>query len=197
MDLMLDTFLKPWVDAFVKTSRENKGDESRSAIGMLVSSLGRMLRMRGVFRRRARLPVIFFIITSFHFSVAVMFGLYPYLVRTTKWDGFYMLAGLAVFAHWMLCMGECLVSWVEKKLFYEEYTMGAAPLHHWFMDAMPVWKGLSVVALFVTSWCLATACVMLRNIEMDGCGVRMAAQFGDIVTIKMASHMFWGPSPCS
>lgn len=138
---------------------------------------------RGTLQRRAEVhlrPVFYFVIL-FHTVFTVLMLVYPIVVKTREYDGVYFaIAGLTMM-HWVVFKGECIVGWVEKRLFYEDYYMGKAPRQMWFMDAFAPWVGLALLMIIIIGMYASFTFVMCRNLNLNlrraasGCSTTMQA----------------------
>lgn len=124
---------------------------------------------RGTLQRRAGVhlrPLLYFVIL-FHTVFTVLMLVYPIVVKTREYDGVYIGIAVLTMMHWVVLKGECIVGWLEKRLFYEEYYMGQAPRQAWFMDAFPPWVGLALLMIIIIGMYASFTFVMCRNLNLN------------------------------
>jgi hypothetical protein len=99
---------------------------------------------------RKCLPLSLWPLVAVHTLVLVGTIVYPYVVPAKRgWDVYFIVYILAVFLHWCMLCGECVLSYIEKKLFYESYELGTAPHLQWFVDNAS-WQLTLVIAVVGT-----------------------------------------------
>lgn len=137
-----------------------------------------VVRSKGTFVKRAQVPIVFYAVALVHLAGVIAIGLYPLLVRTRRHDGWWVVALMLIWVHWMLLYGECFMSWLEKKLYYRAYKLGQEPAHSWCVDAFaprPVMAGVLVmVAVYAASFCTVAA----RNVSASTCHGGLGVDFG-------------------
>ena len=119
---------------------------------------------------RENTPIAFHVVSWFHFALVVFCVAFPLLFsRDRDLDLVYLSFVTLVVAHWFLLCGECVLSYLEKKLFFETYDLGSVrELHlHWFAEALS-WQ---FYVVFLLSSLLgiysAVTAVVLRNFSLD------------------------------
>ena len=133
-----------------------------------------------------------FAVTALHAAIAVTMTLYPFLVTTNAYDGFYLIAALAVVMQWALLGGECFLSYFEKRLCYGDcyHRCGLAPFHQWWHDGMTDEAVGGARATFAIAIVASAVAVAVRNTtRMDSgtpCGARIAVRFGPTWSIAIA-----------
>lgn len=143
---------------------------------------------RGRFQRRAQPPIALHAVTCLHIAISLSIILYPFLAPKT-YDGIFLVTLLAVGLHWMLFKGECILSYVEKRMFYSDYNMGDAPVHQWWCDQLSIGAVLTVIWVFMLGVNISIMLVLLRNITLRGDGLSFALSFGKRRTIWAAFTM--------
>jgi hypothetical protein len=124
---------------------------------------GRLFCNRGRFVVRARVPKLLWAVVALHVAIFAVLLLYPYVVRSTRFDGWVLAVMMGIALHWVVFKGECVLSYVEKVLLYERYALGEAPFHHLFVDALPASVSVAAAALFLFMWFVSFWWIFLRN----------------------------------
>ena len=75
-------------------------------------------------------------LTALHAGLAVVLTLYPFIVRSSAYDGVFVTVALLIVAHWIVLDYDCLISVYEKRLVDEGYVAGSAPFRQWWMDSI-------------------------------------------------------------
>jgi hypothetical protein len=108
---------------------------------------------RGDLRPRSEKPWALWAVCALHVSIVVCVIAYPIAVPASRgYDLWFLGLAAAVYAHWWLLCGECALSYVEKRLFYESYEIGSAPHLQWFLDDERIpWQATLVFAAVMSS----------------------------------------------
>ena len=139
--------------------------------------------MRGRFKRRDKTSPMLWASCALHITVVLGVIAYPFFAPRT-YDGCYLLFVAAVVTHWLLLKGECVLSLIEKKLAYEEYRMGAAPLHQWWCDRMPLEWAVVIIWVMIIGWNAAATLVVLRNVQLQDGRVGFVLRYGARVAFE-------------
>ncbi len=125
--------------------------------------------------------------TALHGIIAVVLTLYPFLVTTNAYDGIYFLMLLAVVIQWALLDGECILSYVEKRLRYGDCydRLGLAPYHQWWYASMSEDDVESLRATFVVASVASGVVAALRNTSATTGGAQVALRFGDAASLSV------------
>lgn len=141
------------------------------------AALRRLLYRRGVYKRRERVPPVFWLVVALHLAATLFFMIFPFAVTSRHLDGVYIVVMIIVSMHWTIFRGECLVSVMEKKLLYENYTYGEAPLHQWFVDVFPPHAIMAMTAVGFAWMTAAVTYMFLRNTRVH-CPTRIELDLG-------------------
>ena len=125
------------------------------------------LSTRGKLPRRERVPPWFWVVVAFHVGLGALMMAHPLLVPR-QLDGWVCLVLLGIVLHWALFCGECIVSVLEKKAFYTGYTLGAHPLHQWYMDVFTARQCVGIAATIGVAWLVSLATLVARNVVCQG-----------------------------
>jgi hypothetical protein len=68
--------------------------------------------------------LLFNILRILHILNDLFVSLYIFIFRTTKYDIYYLSYVMLIYVHWFIFNGECLLSYMEKKLLDIKYKMG-------------------------------------------------------------------------
>ena len=147
------SFLPPRADAAAPTHR-------------LRIAVERWLSSRGQLQRRERVPPWFWAVVVFHMLLGAIMLLHP-VVFPREYDGWLWLMLACIAVHWLVCCGECIVSVVEKKLFYSDYTIGTFPLHQWYMDVFSARGCVLIACCICVSWLVCVLTLVTRNFQVD------------------------------
>lgn len=133
--------------------------------------------------RRARVPPWFWGVAMLHGALGAAAVAYP--IVTWRWwlagrafDGVYVLVCVAVVLHWALLSGECIMSVLEKKAFYEDYRMGSCPMHQWFYEHLPLSMVVRFAVVFFGVWMCGLLAVVLRNVKVGRQRLSICAPMG-------------------
>lgn len=141
--------------------------DTASPTRLAIAMADRVMIARGRFVRRDRVPAAFYAVVAAHALCVGALLAYPFVARSRDLDGwFFVVLGL-VYLHWLVCYGECVLGWAEKKLYYREYALGDAPLHCWFMDALSLPALVAFMCAFVAVSVAGVALVVLRNVRFS------------------------------
>lgn len=102
-------------------------------------------------------------ITMFiHFLIEFFFTFYLIIFYyTKKYDIIYSISLFIIFIHWKLFKGECILSYIEKKLLDNNYKMGTNIYHHPFKEVQN--KYISLLMDFIKF--ITVIIVFIRNIQ--------------------------------
>jgi hypothetical protein len=130
---------------------------------------------QGVFQRRERVSSLIYVLFALHLLV-VSLVLYPMLTSNKRYDGYLIAFALGIILHWLLLRGECILSYLEKHLFY---VMGSAPVRHWVMDVLL--PNLSTAAAVAVPFSLAASIsyIIYRNTRFKWGELDHVLHFGD------------------
>lgn len=152
----MDDWLSPWRDVLVGIVGVIQGGLQSSVTGAIARD--------GVFERRDSLSAAFYAVSIVHALGRGALLVYPFITRSRAWDGWYLVVLAATL---VLSCGENLFSWLEKRLYYTAYAMGAAPSHRWWMDAVPSLRLTRWLPLLVAVNIVGLALVLLRSVELS------------------------------
>jgi hypothetical protein len=161
-----DYWFAPWRTVMRDALDVIKSSNTMSPTKIAIAIADRVMIARGRFSKKDVVPTTFYVVVAFHVVCVACTLMYPFFTESRDHDGwFFVVLGL-VYLHWLVCYGECILSWAEKKLYYDEYNIGDAPLHLWFMDALSLPSLVTFICLFVmVSW-TGVARVMIRNFKI-------------------------------
>jgi hypothetical protein len=167
----------PWRTVMRDALDVIKTSNTMSPTKIALAMADRVMIARGRFSRKDVIPWGFYAVVAFHVLCVACTLMYPFFTMSRDFDGwFFVVLGL-VYLHWLVCYGECILSWAEKKLYYDEYNIGDAPLHLWLMDAMPLPSLVALLCLFViVSW-VGIALVVLRNLKLHSGEIGISLKF--------------------
>ena len=129
---------------------------------MLSLVVSKWLGTRRALKRRRHVPAWFFAVVATHIAMGACMFAYP-LVFDKRYDGFFVLALVAIAVHWTLLRGECALSVLEKRAFYDGYDIGSMPMHQWYMDVFPPGVCVAIAATICCTWLFALGAIALRN----------------------------------
>jgi hypothetical protein len=91
------------------------------------------------FRRRAqgdisRTNVQFILLGYVHFWVTVIIFMYA-VIFSSRYDALYLILSVLLIMHWVV-IGECILSYIEKKMIDPQYKLGESSLKHPYSDDM-------------------------------------------------------------
>ena len=184
MDGALNAVLSPWVGfaerwlAYISRGAFTP-DPGRSALRRLQACVEQAVKMRGSFQLRG--PVasqVLLLVTSLHAAFVAAIIAYPFVVSSRSHDGVFLGIIALVFVHWVLLKGECVLSYVEKRLRYKDYRLGDAPVHMWWADMYSLRVALALIWAFSAGIALSVAVTCLRNVGVTRRGVSLALRFG-------------------
>ena len=72
-------------------------------------------------------------VKSFHLFITIIASIYIFIFPK-KYDLFYMIYILLIYIQWKYFNGECLTSYLEKKVHHNGYTLGSFPYQHKFIE---------------------------------------------------------------
>jgi hypothetical protein len=106
---------------------------------VLCGAIALILTMTVFFRRRARgaiarTTILFTLLGFVHYWVTVVFLMYPFIF-SSRYDAFYLILSVLLMMHWVV-VGECILSFIEKKMIDPQYQMGETSLKHPYSDDM-------------------------------------------------------------
>jgi hypothetical protein len=131
--------------------------------------MNHMLSQKGQFERNERPSNMLYIVAGLHILISALIVVYPlfttFAPRWKRFDGFYIIAVGAIVSHWLLFRGECILSYIEKRCFYRNYKMGAAPVHIWEIDVIPTALVLKIILALFSMFYIAVSWTILRNIK--------------------------------
>jgi hypothetical protein len=121
----------------------------------------------GVVRRKPRRnAALFWPVAIAHAAWCAAYVLYPFLIApraTPRMDALFLLYSVLCVAHWLL-LGECSVTYLEKRLTYDGYALGSAPGRNWLYDILPDYAAAAVLQSFLVLAAAAFLTVLLRTI---------------------------------
>jgi len=129
---------------------------------MLSSAVAKWLSTRKALRRRRDVPAWFFVVVATHVALGACMIAYP-LAVDSRYDGFFVLALVAIAAHWSLLRGECALSVLEKRAFYDGYEIGSMPMHQWYMDVFSPTTCVAIAVMIGCTWLFALGAIAYRN----------------------------------
>jgi hypothetical protein len=147
---------------------------------LVVRTRRALLHSQGAFKRRRRVSKFLYVVFAIH-VVVVSLLMYPVVTPTKRYDGIMLALVIGVMIHWAMLKGECILSFLEKRLFYDNYVLGKAPMHHWIMDVVsPNMSVVVALTVFIgIGACLA--CIIIRNTRCGLGELMHAMQFGPVV----------------
>lgn len=172
-----DYWFAPWRTVMRDALDVIKSSNTMSPAKIAIAVADRVMIARGRFSRKDVIPAAFYAVVAFHVLCVACTLMYPFFTESRDHDGWFFVVLALVYLHWLVCYGECILSWAEKKLYYNEYNIGDAPLHLWFMDALspPTLVALLCV-LVIVSW-TGIARVVLRNLKFRRGKVGISIKF--------------------
>ena len=142
------------------------------------------VKMRNCFTfRQPRASHSLLFVTSLHAAFVVAIIAYPFIMPNAH-DGVFLTIVALVFLHWVLLKGECILSFLEKRLCYVDYHLGAAPVHMWWADMYSLPVTLALIWAFSSGLAASIAVTCLRNIRINRSGITMTLRFGRYVITK-------------
>ena len=130
------------------------------------AALQTWLSSRDKLIRKQRVSRWFWLFVTLHVVLGMVLLLHPVLF-SRDYDGWVFLLLMSIVVHWSICYGECVLSIVEKKLFYDEYAVGMHPLHQWYMDIFSERQCVAIGACIAVAWLVCIWTLILRNIHID------------------------------
>jgi hypothetical protein len=113
-------------------------------------------------RRPSRNEVAFWPLAAVHAAWCTAYVLYPFFVlQKPRMDVLFVLYSVACVAHWMW-FGECYVTYLEKRITFDGYVIGAAPCRNWLHDVLPDAAATAVLRVFLIACVVSLATVLLR-----------------------------------
>jgi len=68
--------------------------------------------------------ILFNIMRILHTFNDLFVSTYIFFFRTTKYDIYYLIYVFLIYLHWFIFKGECVLSYIEKKLLVNTYKLG-------------------------------------------------------------------------
>ena len=82
--------------------------------------------------------MLFYLIKFIHTLNEIFFMFYVFIFKNNKYDIYYTTYFFLIFIHWLLLNNECILSYIEKKLINNNYTLGDNPYSHPLMEEIPL-----------------------------------------------------------
>lgn len=191
-----DIFLSPFIDFVEWFARfvwdiqpypSSNNSQKGPALKRINHLLETLLLGQGRFAKREpreRNTPLLFLVVCVHIFIVVALISYPYLTAPSRRDIAILGITALISVHWLVFKGECILSYWEKSIYYKDYQMGVAPLHHWFVDAVDTKIAIVIAILFVVLMTTSMAILVLRNFQMDfsyrPCGIVTRGKFADL-----------------
>lgn len=196
MDAVMYTVLRPYILVFevyvgcMKAAQEpeetSDGTEpfqrTRALMGRIFAELKNAVSQKGVLERReGSPPTLFHAVVVVHALIVLFIISYPLL--SSHWmfpglrayDGFFLVFCAAIAMHWMALNGECVLSYIEKRLFYKNYAFGQMPLYQWHVDVLSTRAYVALWTVIILGMMFSVSITVLRNVE---CDIRTDGIFG-------------------
>ena len=170
-------WLQSWRTVFEDTMDVINKNETLSPSKLMLAIADRVMFARGRFEKRRTIPLLFYVVALLHLAGVIALLSYPLSTQSRKHDGLYIIALGAVYLHWVVFYGECIMSWAEKALYYKKYTMGDAPLHCWFMDALPLKALIAISVIFSIISAVGISKVLFRSLIMRSREIIVSIKF--------------------
>lgn len=172
-----DYWFAPWRTVIRDALDVIKTSDTVSPSKIALAMADRVMIARGKFVKKDAIPWAFYAVVAFHVFCVACTLMYPFFTSSRDFDGWYFVVISLVYLHWLVCYGECILSWAEKKLYYREYEIGDAPLHCWFMDAFSLPGLVTFLCLYTVLLCLGVSRVLLRNFKVSRAELGFSIKF--------------------
>ena len=82
----------------------------------------------------ARTTILITLIGYVHYWVTLVMLSYPFIF-SSRYDPLFLILSVLLMIHWVV-IGECILSYIEKKMIDPQYPMGESSLKHAYTDDM-------------------------------------------------------------
>ena len=97
----------------------------------------------------SRKEVLIFVNRFLHYLI-IIFNIFYVVIFTAKSDIVFLIYAIMLIMHWIFCYGECILTYMEKKLLNPGYKIGEAPYRHEWVRVWATEKYMSLVMLVFT-----------------------------------------------
>ena len=139
-------------------------DKRHTTVMQLLDRWIRALMPEFKHTKRPMRRAVFVVMATLHLALIAAYIAYPFVFTARQHDWVFLLFTACCVVHWFVLAGECWMTYVEKKLKYDGYTLGSSPMRNWLFDVMPAPAAVVVMGILGGAMAASFMVVVLRNL---------------------------------